>query len=72
MYQYKIINEIVTFFFFTLPLKYFYNHSTAQLGLVKCSVGRMWSMATMVDSTAEDRGSSTNRARRMDEFAGST
>ena len=41
-YQYKVNNEIVTFVFFIVPSKYgayFCSHSTAKIGLGKCSLG---------------------------------
>ena len=44
-YQYKSNNEIVTFLFFIVPSKYsasFGSHSTAKIGLVKCSLGLLW------------------------------
>lgn len=41
-------NDMVTFLFFLIPSKYgasFGGHSTAKIGLVKCSLGLLWLMS---------------------------
>lgn len=60
IYQYKVNNEIVTFLFFHSSFKIWCilcSHSTAEIGLVKCSLRLLW-WWFMVASTAQDGGSS--------------